>query len=533
MGLLNFLTNTLELEKGTEEQVKNGEAQIIRGLDAIETKQDRTLIGAKYEKVTSLRQGEKVTTVRTVGGTPITHRTVTYLSKDDKNNITSAKRVVFIITEDDKGEKVWRPAAVSNDGGKTYQFEDEEYPLMSTGGPNGGPVAGEGLRNDLSNTQDGSAIRKQIDKKLNDALDEEDAYADGGENNNSKSNAIDSIKNNADQTDVDPTPENSDSEAESKDEVNPDDIKKPTDIGEKLLPMIKDKAGTRSDYGGLIYPIDLGLTTQDVIKFSMLKYIPSNVTQGAQGAFGFADNKGGVDFTHRQILGTVILPIPGGIKDDNRVNWTPNNANALEIALANLALNTIARGQEGATASIKNIVDALSGPVGQGETRDAIATAMAGLASGMGGQLITRTTGAILNPNMELLFNGPSLRSFNFQFVLSAREPDEAKMIARIIRFFKQGSSVKRTEGNLFLKSPHTFRIQYLRRNTSNDDNPFMNRIKEVACTGVSVNYTPQNNYAPFDDGAMTSYGLTLNFQELMPVFDDEYAELGENEIGF
>ena len=106
-------------------------------------------------------------------------------------------------------------------------------------------------------------------------------------------------------------------------------------------------------------------------------------------------------------------------------------------------------------------------------------------------------------------------------------------MIARIIRFFKQGSSVKRTEGNLFLKSPHTFRIQYLRRNTSNDDNPFMNRIKEVACTGVSVNYTPQNNYAPFDDGAMTSYGLTLNFQELMPVFDDEYAELGENEIGF
>ena len=118
----------------------------------------------------------------------------------------------------------------------------------------------------------------------------------------------------------------------------------------------------------------------------MLKYIPSNVTQGAQGAFGFADNKGGVDFTHRQILGTVILPIPGGIKDDNRVNWTPNNANALEIALANLALNTIARGQEGASASIKNIVDALSGPVGEGGTRTAIATAMAGLASGMGGQ---------------------------------------------------------------------------------------------------------------------------------------------------
>lgn len=312
----------------------------------------------------------------------------------------------------------------------------------------------------------------------------------------------------------------------NKDKVEPKDITTLDNVNRPLL--IGDKKGTRtSSYGSLIYPIDLGSTTQDVIKFSMLKYIPSDVISGTSGALSFNADRG---FDGRQVLGSVILPIPGGIKDDNRVNWTPANANALEIALANLALNTIARGQEGATASIKQIVDALTGEVVGNEVRTAVATAIAGQASGIGGQLITRTTGAVLNPNMELLFNGPSLRAFTFQFVLSAREPSEAKEIVKILRFFKQGSSVKRTEGNLFLKSPHTFRIQYLHRQGA--DNPFMNRIKEVACTGVSVDYTPQNNYAPFEDGAMTSYGLTLNFQELTPVFDDEYGD-DSNNVGF
>ena len=358
------------------------------------------------------------------------------------------------------------------------------------------------IQDDLNNIRETNGYKSQTNTALE--KEEEDSTEDG-----STDAETDVSDKNANKDKVDP-----------KDITTLDKVNRPLEIG--------DKKGTRtSSYGSLIYPIDLGSTTQDVIKFSMLKYIPSDVISGTSGALSFNADRG---FDGRQVLGSVILPIPGGIKDDNRVNWTPANANALEIALANLALNTIARGQEGATASIKQIVDALQGKVVGNDTRTAVATAIAGQASGLGGQLITRTTGAVLNPNMELLFNGPSLRAFTFQFVLSAREPAEAREIVKILRFFKQGSSVKRTEGNLFLKSPHTFRIQYLHRQGA--DNPFMNRIKEVACTGVSVDYTPQNNYAPFEDGAMTSYGLTLNFQELTPVFDDEYGENSDN-IGF
>ena len=42
-------------------------------------------------------------------------------------------------------------------------------------------------------------------------------------------------------------------------------------------------------------------------------------------------------------------------------------------------------------------------------------------------QILARSTGQILNPNMELLFNGPSLRTFRFQFKFVPRGPKEAK----------------------------------------------------------------------------------------------------------
>ena len=115
---------------------------------------------------------------------------------------------------------------------------------------------------------------------------------------------------------------------------------------------------------------------------------------------------------------------------------------------------------------------------------------------------------------------------------MNAREAAESREIVKIIRFFKQGSAAQRSESNLFLKSPHTFKVQYMHRGPDNE-NPFMNKIKECALLSVAVNYTPEGNYATFDDGAMTSYELTLSFQELEPVFNDDYAQDNDATIGF
>ena len=285
---------------------------------------------------------------------------------------------------------------------------------------------------------------------------------------------------------------------------------------------------TRKQFGNSVYPLDLGQTKQDVIKFTMVEYVPQDFNQSGQ--FGFS-NAARNDKGERGI-GTVILPIPGGIQDSNSVQWAGQNMNALEAGMANIALNTIEDGGKGLADSTKSILNAIQ--TNSEGVKTAVGQAFAGAASGTGGQLLTRTTGAVINPNLELLFSGPALRTFSFQFKMNAREAAESREIVKIIRFFKQGSAAQRSASNLFLKTPHTFKIQYLHRGPGDDnDNPFMNKIKECALQSVAVNYTPEGNYATFDDGAMTSYELTLSFQELEPVFNDDYANDNDATIGF
>ena len=74
---------------------------------------------------------------------------------------------------------------------------------------------------------------------------------------------------------------------------------------------------------------------------------------------------------------------------------------------------------------------------------------------------------------------------------------------------------------NAFLKTPHVFDIVY---QTSIDGelkhHPSLNRIKTCALLGCDVDYTPDGTYSTFNDPekTMTSYNLTLRFNELEPI---------------
>jgi hypothetical protein len=286
---------------------------------------------------------------------------------------------------------------------------------------------------------------------------------------------------------------------------------------------VADRADTRKSFPDCVYPLDLGKTKQDVIKFTMLEYVPKDFSETT---FAFSDRE-----EYRNGIGTVILPVPGGIQDTNSVQWSGQNMNAIEAELARLALSGITGGANKFFSTLQQQADTIA--KNNSEVGTAAAAAFAGAATGTGGQLLTRTTGAVINPNLELLFSGPALRTFSFQFKLNAREAAESREIVKILRFFKQGSAAQKSKSHLFLKSPHTFQIQYLHRGPEGDENPFMNKIKECALQSVAVNYTPEGNYATFDDGAMTSYELTLQFSELEPVFNNDYKVDNDTSIGF
>ena len=325
------------------------------------------------------------------------------------------------------------------------------------------------------------------------------------------------IKPTAEKSKIKPPIKNNDAASDSQSANKTDPAAVPVDLKKETESSKK----TRKSYPNLRYPLDLANTKQDVIKFTMLEYQPKKFSdlKDNAGLGGFSPRDGG-----RKGIGSVVLPIPSGISDTNSCVWGSDSMNALEAVAANAALAGITKGlSEGA----KVIGDAAEGVTNNTkDVKTGLAAFFAGLATnGNAGQILKRTEGAVLNPNMELLFNGPTLRPFSFTFKMSARNDKEAKQIIGIIRFFKQGMSPQKSESNLFLKSPNTFKIQYLHLGENGKDHPYIGKIKECALQSVVVSYAPEGQYATYTDGVMVSYEMQMQFTELEPIFNDDYGE--------
>ena len=268
-----------------------------------------------------------------------------------------------------------------------------------------------------------------------------------------------------------------------------------------------------TDLGGkkdLVYPEGAKGNESDYIKFTALKYLPSKV--GATGSFGTTYQEG-------TTLGqSVQLPIQGGIQDSNAVGWNEDNLNALQAAGAELANETIGKGFSAGADTLLGQAQTI-GKEGSA-VKKAIQVGIAGQA--VGSNIIGRTERAVFNPNTELLFQGPQLRAFSFNFKMTPRNANEANTIKSIIKFFKFHMAPKTSDANLFLKAPNIFKIEYFHRGGQHTG---INLIKDCALQSCTVNYTPDGTYMSYQDGAMFSYDLQLQFMELIPVYAKDYNE--------
>ena len=154
----------------------------------------------------------------------------------------------------------------------------------------------------------------------------------------------------------------------------------------------------------------------------------------------------------------------------------------------------------------------------------------------VGANLLGRA-GIVVNPNLELLFNGPKLRSFKYDFTFTPRDPREASEIREIIKVFKKTMAVKRVKGNLFLKPPDIYKIKYVFNGGEFNDekeHPFLNKIKPCALTSFNVNYAPDGSYMTYQNGSMTSYQVSMVFDELEPIYsDDQDSNTSTSTMGF
>ena len=235
----------------------------------------------------------------------------------------------------------------------------------------------------------------------------------------------------------------------------------------------------------------------------------------------------------------IELPIPQDITDSNSVTWGEDRMNVLELAALNVAQTAMAGNiGEGvvqtAEAAVTMLNTGVEIPGLTSDTQAAVRAALSGAAIGALGSnvsarsVISRSTGQILNNNLELLFQGVNLRSFPFSITFSPRGPEESQVVKDIIRSFKMSMAPKAGEIDgsvslgMFLKSPDVFQLRYMKDDV---DHPFLNAFKLCALTGMSVNYTNAGTYATYEDGTPVNIRMNLTFKELNPIYHEDYNQ--------
>lgn len=279
----------------------------------------------------------------------------------------------------------------------------------------------------------------------------------------------------------------------------------------------------------LAYPLELRDLNQDYMKIISFRYKPEEIKTNENGIPIFERNFNNISGDGP----TIYLPIQSLI-DNNTVNWGENQLNTFQ-AFAYSRAEGLIGGRETVRQSIEaseEFLKTMGGVLGEAAKIHFAARAVGAT------NMLSRAGGAIINPNLSLLFNNPELRKFNFTFRFFPREDGEATVVRKIIRTFKQTMAVRKEASKFFLLAPNLYKISFHTGGSSPEiEHKSLGRSKVCALLGCNVNYVPDGSYMTFDDPSrtMTSYEMTLSFNEIEPVYFDDYQEarLEEDEIGF
>ena len=301
----------------------------------------------------------------------------------------------------------------------------------------------------------------------------------------------------------------------------------------------------------------------DYLYIRVVNYVPPGLESlGGSFRIGSSNNaRDAVDALDREEFGTtrqiatIILPMPDKIQDNNGAEWTAGNMNPLAVVAgssfeAAMSNNLFSSAVGSAGDALRLAGESFANPNSvAGTTAGLVTNALFGQA-GIN-QITSRATGQVFNQNTEFLFNGIQIRpAFQFTFDLTPRSREESERIKKIIRTFKYHMAPKNsavpgepsdrqvrrgtgTRQGLFVQAPDVFKLEY---RMGNKEHPFLHKFKLCALTQMSVDYTGSGQHSTYADGTPVHMKLSLQFQELSPIFAEdqlEYFENPEKGVGF
>ena len=310
------------------------------------------------------------------------------------------------------------------------------------------------------------------------------------------------------------------------------------------------------------YPYDID-TNQDHLKIVQYEYKrPDKREFNASSPNKYGTVISDKNKPYGKYNGSVLLPMPK-VSDSNGAEWGKSDLNVFGIAAGGLTSDVLNDLKDQKVLG-SNTLESLSSKIFGDEALDGEQdagfanriranivkgqnnlgnTAAAGLAIGAqelsklaginlsADEFLARATGEILNPNAELLFQGPVLRDFGFKFLMIARSPEEAAMIRDIIRFFKVGAAPRFLDGPALLGTPNVFQLEYRAGNKTLNT---VNRFNEMALRTITVDYAPDGFWSAYQDSHPVAIVMSLQFSELRPLYskDHESTVDGESLVG-
>ena len=260
-------------------------------------------------------------------------------------------------------------------------------------------------------------------------------------------------------------------------------------------------------------------------------------------------NRAGDSVVGSELKGSVLLPMPKAT-DVNGAEWGKSELTISGIAAlgaANMVAGRLANddGQALAEKEAREALNAERGRNVEGNAGTEFARALgvqtisklAGFAFGTqldADTFLARTGGKVLNPNAEMLFQGPVIRDFAFSFIMIARSQEEGQRIRKIIRFLKLGMAPK-FRSTTFLKSPDIFTLHY-KNGVGKDD--YLRTVNQfnpggLALTTMNVDYAPFGYWSAYRDSQPVSVKMDLNFTELRPLYESDQLETPEDSVGY
>ena len=166
----------------------------------------------------------------------------------------------------------------------------------------------------------------------------------------------------------------------------------------------------------------------------------------------------------------------------------------------------------------------------------AAAAAVGAVTSKFGGdsnqlsKLVLQAQGYAINPQVQFVYTGISLRHFSLSFTFTPKSLDESESVDNIVSMFKYHFSPSLQAGaetqtnSMFLIPPALFNVNFM---ISGVENRYLPKYGDCVLETMEVNYAP-NGFASFDNGAPVQTTLSLSFRETQ-IIDKAKLKKGYN----